>query len=132
ALLEIGEQVSGVAAKYLVAALPAQHHLQVPRRELRHDELRERARPGHREVEMIDHIVDVVAKMPAGDINDVQSAAQLFDREPRVIALVITGELRKPAVEAVVDAAPGLAGKKSDQARIEPARDIGADRDIAA
>ena len=49
ALLEVGDQVAGIAAEDLVAALPAEHDLPVAAGELRDDVLRERAGPGHRD-----------------------------------------------------------------------------------
>ena len=62
----------------------------------------------------------------------VQPGAGLGDRGLGEFALVIARELGEAAVKALGDAALGLAGEDGDQARIEAARDIGADRHVAA
>ena len=63
ALLEIGDQIARIAAEDLVAALPAEHDLDVLRRQLRDHELRKRAGTGDRMVEVIDHLLDMVAEV---------------------------------------------------------------------
>src|SRR3954471_8455579 len=75
ALLEISKQIAGITAEYLVAALAAEHHLKVAGGQCRYHELRERARPGHGEIEMIEHLGDVVSEVLRGDVDHAQPRA---------------------------------------------------------
>ena len=59
ALLEVRDQVAGVAAEDLVAALAAEDHLAVPAGLLGDHELRERSRAGDREVEVVDDVAQM-------------------------------------------------------------------------
>src|SRR5205085_11277538 len=67
ALLEIGDEIPGVPPEDLVAALPAEQDLAVAAREPGHHELRERARPGHGIVEVIDNLPNRATEALAGD-----------------------------------------------------------------
>ena len=81
---------------------------------------------------MIEHVGDMVAEMLRGDVDHVQPCARSCRRDRRVIALVIAGKLGEAAMKVLVHAALGLAGQDRDQARIDAARNIGADRHVAA
>ena len=72
ALLEVGDQIARVAAEDLVAALPAEHDLDVLGRELRDHVLRDRARPGDGEVEVVDHVREDRADVLGRDRDLVQ------------------------------------------------------------
>src|SRR5262249_36230669 len=102
------------------------------RGELRHDELRERPWARYGKIEVIEHIPDVVAKMSGRDVGDVQPGTRAAGRHGRVIALVVVGKFGKPAVKAVADSVLGLACQYRDQAGIEAAGNIGADRHVTA
>ena len=132
ALLEIGEQITRIAAKRLVTALAAKHDFQMFGSQARDHELRKGARPRHRKIEVIDDIGDVVAEMPRGNVDRVQIRTGLVYGCLCESALVIAGVVGEPAVKAIRDAALGLAGEDRDQARIDAARNIRADRHIAA
>ncbi len=74
----------------------------------------------------------MVTEMPGGDVDDVQPSAGCADRGLGIGALVVARELGEAPVKAVADAVLDLAGEDRDQARIEPARNIGANRHVAA
>ena len=60
ALFEVGQQIAHIAAENLITALAAEHDLAMLRRQLRNMILRKRPGPGHRIVEMIDHLANRV------------------------------------------------------------------------
>src|SRR5262249_40562502 len=116
----------------LVAALATEHDLEMLCREARHDKLRKRSGPRYREIEVVDDIGDVVAEMLRRYIDRMQPRAGLVDGGLRKTAFVIARVIGEPPVEAIGEAARRLAGEDRDEAGIDAARSIGADRHIAA
>src|SRR5207248_4058084 len=84
ALLEVRDQVANVTAEDLVAALAAEHDLAVARRELRDDELRERAGARDRVVEVVDHVADPLDEVVRPDLDFVQLEATIVGDAPGV------------------------------------------------
>ena len=113
ALLEVGDQVSGVAAEDLVSALSAEHHLDVLRGELRDHVLRERARAGDGIIEVVDEIGQVRADVLGRDrdLEQLELATRSRDHGR-------SGSRRTPApyVEAAREALEGIAGLAGGEA----------------
>src|ERR1700730_15386772 len=81
---------------------------------------------------MVKYVLNMVAKMPGSDVDDVQFGAGPVHGCYRIVALVITRKFAKASMEAICDAALSFRGEDRDKAGIDTARNTGADRHIAA
>src|SRR5580704_10012130 len=81
---------------------------------------------------MVNNVVYVIAKLSGSNVDEMQFGACLIHRDGGVVALVVALELGEAAVKTVGDTALGVAGKDRNQARIDPPRNISADRHVAA
>ena len=100
ALLEIRDQVTGIAAENLVATLPAEHHLHVFGGKLRHHELRKRSGPGDRKIHMPDHVADTGCEVVGADVDDVKLGRGLSGSELRVVRFIVTGIVGEATMKA--------------------------------
>src|SRR5207245_1998539 len=121
-----------VTAEDLVAALAAHDDLAMLGCQARDHVLRKGAGAGDRAVEVVDDLADVVDEILHGDVGDMEREVALLCDGLRVMALVVLGAERKLAVEAREARAASLRRQTSDDAGIEAAAEVRADRHIAA
>src|ERR1700681_4327420 len=132
ALLEVGHQVACVTAKDLIAPLPSQQDLAVLAGQARDHVLRERPWAGHRVIEVIDDLLDALDKIARGDIDVEDLEAFPFRELARKCALVVRGISSETTGETKEARTLSLGCQGSDDAGVETATHICADRNVRA
>ena len=132
ALLEVCDQIAGIAAEQLVSTLAAEHDLPIAFRELRDHELRKRTWTRDRIVQVVDHLAGVVDEVVDGDLEFVEVDSLVPAERPGIAALVVFGPLGELAEEGLEAVARLLRGQAGDDARVQPAAQVSPDRDVGS
>src|SRR5262249_14915812 len=131
-LFEVGDEIASVAAENLIAALPPEDDLDMPGCESRDHVLRKGARARNRVIEVVYHLPDRIAEIPCRDLDLVQLEPRIPRSRHRIATFVITREFGELAVEADTARTFLGGGEDGDEARINAARHVGANRYVRA
>ena len=81
---------------------------------------------------MVDHVFDMVAEVPGGNVNGMQDTVGLLGHQLCVTTFIVARVIAEAAVESQVAGRVDLVGKNGDQTGINAAGDIGSDGHITA